>query len=243
MESFTFVVPALNEENGLAATLDELLRTLNEKSVTDFEVLVFDDGSADRTGEIADRYARKSPQIRAFHNASPQGIGYAYKQGIKLSKKNHLMLVHGDNELSPKVIGDLLDSVGRADFSISYIHEDLRAPARSTPSKLFTALVNLIFGMRARYFNGPSLVPVRLLREVPIMTNGHAFMAETTVRLTHLGYAFTEVGFDMRIRAQGKSKAFRPKNILSVLRALLRLRLTLAPLSRPHKRGQSGRVA
>lgn len=226
-QSVTFVVPALNEEGCLATTLDELLQILREKDIADFEILVVDDGSLDKTGEIADAYAARNSQVRVFHNPSPQGIGNAYKHAIKLTQKHYLMLVHGDNEISPKVIRDLLDSAGQADFSISYIHEDLRNSSRSAPSKFFIRFVNILFGMNVRYFNGPSLVPVRLLREISIRTNGHAFMAETIVRLANRGHSYTEVGFDMRIRAKGRSKAFHAKNIMSVLRALFELRLTL----------------
>jgi dolichol-phosphate mannosyltransferase len=223
MRSLTFVVPALNEENGLSETLDELTQLLNKRAVTDFEILVFDDGSTDGTGRIADLYSRRVPQIRVFHNKSPQGIGCAYKQGIKLAKKDLLMLVHGDNEISPTLIHDLLNSSGQADFSISYIFRDRRSFSRALPSKLFTFLVNLISGLNVRYFNGPSLIPVKLLREILLETDGHAFMAETIVRLTQRGYTFTEVGFEMRIRSKGKSKAFSLKNVRSVIKALSQL--------------------
>ena len=225
--SFTFIVPALNENRALALTLDEIISVMKEADLSDFEILAVNDGSSDETGAIADAYAKADPRIRALHNPSPRGIGQAYKAGIPLATKEHYMLVHGDNEIPGSSIKKILRSAGSADFIITYLKKDTRPVGRRFFSRAFTFLENSLFGLKVRYYNGPNLIPVRLLREIPILTNGHAFMAETIIRLTHRGYSYAEVEFESRLRVRGRSKAFRIKNILSVLRALVRLRLTL----------------
>jgi len=225
--SFSFVVPALNEGLALAATLDEIIKVMDQGGY-DYEILVFDDASSDNTGQIADEYANKYRHIRAFHNPNtPQGIGYSYKKGIELASKEYYSLIHGDNEINAALIKRLLETAGKADFSITYIEDDLRSSSRKRTSHVFTGLMNFLFGLNVPYYNGPSLIPLKLLREIPILTNGHAFMAEIIVRLIKKGYVYEAIGFQTQIRCQGKSKAFRPKNIISVLRALIRLRLSL----------------
>lgn len=226
--SLSIVVPALNEEGSLAATLDELMEIVQE-DFPDYEILVYDDGSSDQTGRIADEYATRFPHIRAMHHASPQGIGACYKEGLLLATKTHYMHVHGDNEIMGSSIRQILKSAPTADFIITYILDDSgRSKTRQDLSKCFTFLVNCLFGLKVRYYNGPNLVPVRFLKQIKVLTNGHAFMAEIIVRLTRKGYSYAEVGFQSRFRQKGKTKAFRIHNIVSVVRALLRLKFSLA---------------
>src|SRR3989344_252737 len=192
--SFTVTVPAFNEEGAIGPTLDCILGVLRE-GFDDYEILVFDDCSTDRTGRIADSYAEKYPAIQAIHNPKNMGIGYAYRRGIELASKEYYTLIHGDNEISPDLIRDLLRSAGRADFTITHIAKDTRPLSRQWISRIFTSLINGMFGLRVRYYNGPSLIPVARLKEIPILTDGHAFMAEIIVRLSKRGYRCVSVGF------------------------------------------------
>ncbi len=226
--SFTITVPAFNEEGVIGPTLDTILQVLSNIS-EDYEILVFDDRSTDRTGSIIDEYAKKHPKIRAIHNPKNMGIGYAYRKGLELATKTHYTLIHGDNEISPELIQVILSSAGKADFIITHIEKDTRSLSRKLISKLFTMLVNSMFGLHVRYYNGPTLIPVKLLKEIQILTDGHAFMAEIIVRLSKRGYHPVSLGFETRVRAEGKSKAFRIKNVVSVLKALLNLRKSAKP--------------
>ncbi len=228
IDSVTFIVPALNENEALANTLDEIMRIMKDEGAADFEILAVNDGSTDDTGAIANSYAKRYPNIRALHNPSPRGIGQAYKRGIPLATKNQYMLVHGDNEILADSIRKILKAAGSADFVITYLQNDTRPSGRLFFSRYFTRLVNFLFSLKVRYYNGPNLIPLKLLKEITILTNGHAFMAEVIVRLAKRGYAYAEVEFESRLRVRGRSKAFRIKNIISVLRAILRLRFTLA---------------
>src|SRR3989338_4059833 len=141
--SLNVVVPALNEEGSLAATLDEIMDIVKE-DFPDFEILVFDDGSSDKTGAIADDYARRYPHIRAFHNPHPLGIA--------LATKHYYMHVHGDNEITGTSIQNILRSASKADFVITYILDDSgRAQTRQQLSVYFTRLVTARFGRRLKY--------------------------------------------------------------------------------------------
>ena len=225
-KSITVTVPALNEEAGLLATLDQI-RQVMDRDFPDYEILVFDDGSTDNTGRMADEYAKKHPHIKVIHNPGTRGIGYSYKEGIKLATKNYYTLIHGDNEIMAPLMRQMFTSVDKADFVITVIRQDSRSGTRQKISKTFTNLVNGLFGLKVSYFNGPSLIPLKLLKQIRILTNGHAFMAEAIVRLVKKGYKYHAIEFDTVVRAHGKTKAFRIKNVISVSMALLRLRLTV----------------
>ena len=61
--TISIIVPVYNVEQYLHRCLDSILA----QTFTDFEVLVVDDGSPDRCGEICDEYAKKDSRIRVFH--------------------------------------------------------------------------------------------------------------------------------------------------------------------------------
>ncbi len=75
--SFSMVIPAYNEDAGVALTIDDLRRDL-EKDLGAFEIIVVNDGSKERTGGIL----RARNDIRSIEHVRNQGYGAALKTGI-----------------------------------------------------------------------------------------------------------------------------------------------------------------
>ncbi len=67
LPTLSVIVPALNEEANIADAVREATRALGER-FSDYELLLFNDGSTDRTGEIMDALALEDPHIRVFHH-------------------------------------------------------------------------------------------------------------------------------------------------------------------------------
>ncbi len=53
-KSVSIIIPAYNEEKKLAPTIDGVLFGLSKNGISDFEIIIFDDASTDKTGEVAD---------------------------------------------------------------------------------------------------------------------------------------------------------------------------------------------
>ncbi len=218
--TLSVIVPALNEEGNLAAAVRTILDAISDR-FEDFELLIFDDGSTDRTGAIADELAAANPRIRVIHNPRNMGFGYNYTHGVQLARMEYVTMFPGDNEIPGEAIQSILSAVGAADIVAPYISTPaVRAWSRRVISAAFVSLVNLLFGLRLRYFNGPCVHRWVLLRVVPMRTHGFAYMAAILVRLIRSGHTYVEVAMPLQARQHGRSKAFRLKNILSVLRTL-----------------------
>ena len=97
--TISVIIPALNEEANVVATVNEVLTALGDR-FEDYELLIFDDGSHDRTGELMDDLAKTNPRIRVTHNDRSRNLGGVYKQGIALARFDYLFLVPGDNEIT-----------------------------------------------------------------------------------------------------------------------------------------------
>jgi hypothetical protein len=117
----------------------------------------------------------------------------------------------------------MLAAIGTADIVLVYILIETRNYFRQVVSKIFTAGMNLLFGLHIRYFNGPCIYRSDLLSKTSMTTNGFAFMAEINIRLLKAGFTYVEVGLNNRDRTQGNSKAFVFRNFLRVVNLVIKL--------------------
>ena len=118
--SITVMVPAYNEEKNLAKTVGKY-DTVVKSLFDDYEFIIFDDCSSDRTGEIADELAKKNKNMRVVHNKQNMGMGYNYREGIKLSQKGYYIYFNGKGEVLSSSAREILSHIGEADIIISYI--------------------------------------------------------------------------------------------------------------------------
>lgn len=221
--SISVIVPALNEEKSLEPTVNNILSALND-SFSDYEIIIFDDASRDKTAEIADRLATEDGKIKAVHNEKTMGFGYNYRRGVELAKYDYVSMIPADNEISAGSIKDIYNAVGKADIIIPYtLNYKVRPLLRQCLSCIFTKALNFLFNLKLNYYNGPVIHKRNLITSVKLSTNSFAFQAEALVKLIKSGYSFVQVGMHLNERKYGKSKALRTKNILGALKTVIKL--------------------
>jgi UDP-N-acetylglucosamine---dolichyl-phosphate N-acetylglucosaminyltransferase len=110
--SATIVVPAYNEEKRIVSLLKSIA------AVGKYEIIVVDDGSSDRTSEVAKKYAK------VVHLPENRGKGYACRAGVSAARYENIVFIDGDGQLSPKHIPSFLKAlkdydlvVGKRDMS------------------------------------------------------------------------------------------------------------------------------
>lgn len=220
--SLAMIVPAFNEEASLAATVRTVAAALAAR-FDEYEILIVNDGSRDGTGRVAGELAAADPRVRAVHNDANFGLGACYCKGSALVTKEYVGWVPAKNSIPPDSLADLFQAVGQAEVVVGYIRTDDRSLSRRLLSRAFTVLLNSLFGLRLRYFNGPNILRTSMARQVRKTTSSFAFMAEIMIRLTHAGHRYIEIGIHNRERADGKTKAFTRRNLLGVLAMVARL--------------------
>ncbi|HJX54934.1 MAG TPA: glycosyltransferase family 2 protein [Polyangia bacterium] len=221
--SISIVIPAYNEEAGLEPSLNSALSALHSRGIDSYEVILVNDASTDRTGDVVDRLAAANSRIRAIHHSRNMGMGRSLLSGFEVATKDYIGSFPADSGLDWKGFAEMLDLVGQYDVVSYYIaNPEFRTWHRRSISWSFVALLNMLFGFRLRYYNGHAIYRRDQLRDIPHTTFGHAFLAETLVRLLQNGSTFIEIGTIQFERVHGKTKAFRVKNVIGVGLALLR---------------------
>lgn len=223
LPSISIVIPALNEE----AVLETVVRDI-EKQVAaffrDYEIVLIDDGSTDKTGEIMDRLARQLPKTRAIHNPQNQGLGASYQRGIAEARCTYMMMLCGDGGMPAASLPPIFAAIGSADIVAPYVTnlKTIKSPVRYFTSRVYTNLLNLLFGQKIKYYNGLPVHRVDLLRQLRINSTGFAFQGEILTKLLRSGCSMTEVGV-AGAEMTRNSSALRLKGLLNIAKVLVLL--------------------
>jgi glycosyltransferase involved in cell wall biosynthesis len=220
--SISVIVTAMNEEGNLRPAVESVIRAIGPRCLR-YEVIIIDDGSTDRTFEIAQSLAAGNPRIRVHRNVRNLGLGRSYRTGIDLATFEYTSWVAGNNMLSPEALERVYDRVGERDLVISYILRDVRPFNRRVVSRAFTLGMNLLFSVNMRYYTGPCVFRTGVAKRFPPGAEGSLFVAELIVRLLRERQTYVEVGLQPLPRSSGSTKTFRLENVVNVFGSILLL--------------------
>lgn len=113
MKYISFVVPCYNSEDYMQKCIDSLLI-----GKEDVEIIIVDDGSTDKTGKIADKYAKKYPTIvKAIHQKNG-GHGEGINTGLKHATGKYFKVVDSDDWVDKKAYKEILKRVKKIDADL-----------------------------------------------------------------------------------------------------------------------------
>jgi glycosyltransferase involved in cell wall biosynthesis len=219
--TISIIVPARDEEPRLAGVVRGLLK-LAPRHFDDFELIIVNDGSTDRTAEVAEQLAREDARIQVVHHARPRSLGGAFKSGLTRAAGEYVTVVHGGGGTAPEELGRIWELKGRAAMVIPFIANfPERGAVRRAISRSFTNLVNLLFGLRIRYYLHHVLYRRAALRGIRIRTNSYAYQAEAILKLIRRGADYVEVGVRDVFEGKGPTRFHGPRNLAGVAWCLL----------------------
>ena len=105
-KKISIIVPVYNAEKYLPRCLDSILA----QTFADFELLLIDDGSKDRSGTICDEYAQKDCRIRVFHKNNG-GVSTARNLGIDKAKGEWVAFIDSDDYVSPTYLTNFVKHI------------------------------------------------------------------------------------------------------------------------------------
>jgi glycosyltransferase involved in cell wall biosynthesis len=224
--SLSIVMPALNEEADIRASLEASVLAA-ARNTMDYEIIVVDDGSTDRTADIVRECMRTNARIRMIAHDRPRGFGASYDDGRKQARMAYTVMVHADNVFDRETLAYIFSCVGTADVISGYIANPAsRNRVRRTVSALYTAALNALTGLGLRYYNGIQVHRTDWLRALELRSAGYGFNAEILVQALRAGFTCREVPYTHHERpGGGATKTFKLKNIRDIF-------ATLAYLSR-----------
>lgn len=153
----SLVLPAYNEEDTLdkstTLTLEALDQFLNKK---DYEIIIIEDGSTDKTPEVAKKLAEKFNQVRYFHSDERLGKGKALTKAFREGKGRILAFMDTDLATDLQHLPELVKAVDEEGYDICIGSRLLpnskvdRGIRRTVASKVFNKLVRILLGSSLR---------------------------------------------------------------------------------------------
>ncbi len=224
LSSLSIFFPAYRDEH----TIDPLTRAcvdIARELTDDFEILIVDDKSPDKTGEVADRMTREFKEVRVIHHAVNEGVGRAMIDGFTLAKKDYVFYTDGDFQYDVKELWLLVKHIKEYDVIIGYRLQRAEGFKRVFTSRCFHLLIFLLFGMRHKDIDCSfKLLRRRFLEKVTFHTKSALVDPEILINAKRLKFPVKEIGVHHYPRRFGASQCLRVKLIISMITDMIRLR-------------------
>ena len=240
----SYFFPAHNEEENLEALVSEALETL--PTIADaFEIIAVNDGSKDRTQQIADRLTAANPGVvRAVHHPTNLGYGAALRSGLAAARYELVAFTDGDRQFKVVDLGRLTARIAESDhpdvvvgFRIKRADPPLRivyARAYRLANRIFFGVTVTDIDCAAKLFRREALDGIR------VELGGAFFSAEMLIKLRAAGRTVVEVGIPHYPRTAGSASGARPSVVFRAVRDFWNLRLRMwANRGRALRRGEA----
>src|SRR5690606_8719540 len=86
------------DEGNIGKVVDKAVEVIESMNLKDYEVIIIEDGSPDRTGEVADALAEKHEKVRVIHHEKNMGYGATLRDGFLNAKMEYVFYSDGDNQ-------------------------------------------------------------------------------------------------------------------------------------------------
>lgn len=221
--SISLFFPAWNEEDYVERAVTRAAKVLG-RLADDWEIIVVNDASTDRTQQIAQGLAEKNPRVRVITHETNQKLGGAMKTGFSSSTKD--IVVYTDIDLPWD-----LNELERALHLMEYLEADMicafrfdrtsEGVKRILYSFVYNTLIRNLFDVSMKDINFSfKVVHRRVLESIDLKSQGSFVDAELVVKAIKRGFRVFQMGVDYFPRTRGVSTLASPQVIVKMLREL-----------------------
>ena len=231
-EKLSIFYPMWNEEEYIERALTAGRRACEQLvrsgDIGDYELIVVDDASTDRTAVIADRLAAEDSRVKVVHHARNRKLGGAIKTGFATATGDVILYTDADLPFDMAELPRAVRLLREYDADIVSAYRFDRTGEgylRSIYTFIYNLLIRTMFDVKARDINFAfKLCRARVFDHVELRSEGSFIDAELVIRATRLGYEMLQFGVDYFPRTRGESTLSSPSVITTILREMLELR-------------------
>jgi glycosyltransferase involved in cell wall biosynthesis len=229
--SLSVFFPAYNDAPSLPRLLSDTFAVL-EKHVADYEVIVINDGSRDKTGEVLEQLSREQSRLHVVTHPKNRGYGGALRSGFAASRKEFVFYTDGDGQYDVRELPRLLELVGSDTGLVNGYKIERNDPAhRIWIGNVYNFCARLLFRIRIRDIDCDyRLIRRTLLEQIHLTSTSGTICVELVRKLELSGCDVAEVAVHHYPRQHGKSQFFRVRSLAITFYQLLRLWVRLVIL-------------
>jgi glycosyltransferase involved in cell wall biosynthesis len=213
--------PIYNDERTVRNVAEKAMQVLSE--LTDkYEVVIINDCSPDRAGQIADQIAAENPgRVRVVHHPKNLGYGMALRSGFNACKYEWICFTDGDDEYDVYDFKKLSKLKDFYDLIITFRYVRLYSSKRVLISRIYNSCLRFLFRSPYRDIStGLRMVRRSLLDDIVLESTSPFIGAELTIKTMLKGYRVGEVGIQTFPREFGSGSATSFKNIVKTIQEM-----------------------
>ncbi|MBV8670449.1 MAG: glycosyltransferase family 2 protein [Candidatus Eremiobacteraeota bacterium] len=230
--SLSVFFPAFNEQDIIAKTVENASRAVAQLA-DDYEIIVVNDGSGDRTAAVVEDIARRDARVRLVSHPVNLGYGAALRTGFASASKELVFFSDADGQFDLAELHGLLPMLKRAPVVLGYRIRRSDPLYRLFIAKVYNIVIRLTFGLRVRDIDCAFKLFRRSVLEGIVLESDGAFISsELLIKLRRKDVPMVERGVHHYPRTTGGSKGATPAVILKTIQDVARLRMG-RPLKTP----------
>ncbi len=223
--SLSVFFPAYYDEKNIGKVVAAAIRVLDELKLKDYEIIIIEDGSPDRTGEVADELAAAHDKVRVIHHKKNMGYGATLKDGFISAKLDYVFYSDGDNQFDMDDLKKFVALLPFSDIVVGYRKHKQYSLYRKFTSLCYNYLLRLLFDIH--YWDidcAFKIFPTKLFKEINIDSVDAFIDAEIMLKANEKGYTTTEIGVKHLPRVDGISTGARPSVIIKTIKEIFAYR-------------------
>jgi glycosyltransferase involved in cell wall biosynthesis len=232
LPGLSVVLPCFNEEDNVADAIRYAAVAASRTSAY-YEIVVVDDGSSDRTAEVAARFAAADGRVRLLLHGGNLGYGTAVRSGIRAARMPWILLTDADLQFDLSELDAFVERAGEAELLVGWRIDRRDGLARRFNGAAWSRLVRRLFGLPVRDVDCAfKLMRRDIVQGLPLTSSGAMISTELLVRAMAAGGRITELGVHHRPRVAGEQSGASARVIIRAFRELAVLHGPLRGLRR-----------
>jgi glycosyltransferase involved in cell wall biosynthesis len=221
MQSISLMFPVYKDEKTVRLVAERAMRFLEREGV-DFEIVIVDDGSPDRSGLIADQLAIEYDSIKVVHHTHNLGYGKAIRSGVTACNNSVILMTDGDDQYDIHDFAKLMKHMDKYDLIITFRYRKIYSSKRIFISWIYNKILRVVFRTRFRDVStGLRLVHKSVLEDLVLESTSPFIGAELAIKAMLKGYRVGEVGIQTFPRAFGQGSSVSTANIIATIKDMI----------------------
>ncbi|MEG6522401.1 glycosyltransferase family 2 protein [Desulfotomaculum sp. 1211_IL3151] len=203
----SMVIPLYNEEENVARVASELQQQLTREQI-DYELVLVDNGSTDKTGLILAELAKNNPQFKVVKVSHNQGYGWGIINGLRWASGDYLGFMGGDGQIDPSDVIKVYTSMLEGNYQLCKVKRQYRGDGliRKYISHIFNTIFVYIFKVNVGDINGsPKMMSRDCYEQLNLGAKDWFLDAEIVLKSQYLNFSVGEVPVAFHRRMGGNS--------------------------------------
>jgi glycosyltransferase involved in cell wall biosynthesis len=227
LSSVSFFCPAYHDENNLPILVAKVHAFLS-KIALQFEIIIVEDGSPDKTGEVADSLAKTFSNVRVIHHEKNKGYGTTLRDGYRGAQYDYVMYTDGDNQYDIEEFEPYLFLLDTCDVISGFVKEKAVSPRRKFQSFVYNTLIMILFFVRIQDVDcSMKIFKKKVLDIIDIQSTSAFIDAEMLIRTKRAGFKVGQFPVTHFERSSGLASGSKMSVIVPTIRDMLKFRFGL----------------